>query len=165
MRLFIMLTASHGFRFNEARTFTLGMYCRQTKSITHPTKGHDTNTVPATDELQNLLESFPPNTDTATPVILLLPRPAPATARPIYDEWKKTLKRAGANPHLHIHDLRRTLAVRAYDATKDLRTVQQLLGHRNLQTTCLYLEHRDTAATRPLLNSLTNFTARSIRPN
>jgi integrase len=40
-----------------------------------------------------------------------------------------------------FHDLRRTAAVRMYEQPGDLRTVQALLGHRNLQSTLWYLDH------------------------
>ena len=40
-----------------------------------------------------------------------------------------------------FHDLRRTTAVRMYEQTGDLRTVQALLGHRSMNSTIWYLDH------------------------
>jgi len=39
------------------------------------------------------------------------------------------------------HDLRRTAAVGMLEATGDIRDVQALLGHRNLNSTLWYLDH------------------------
>ncbi len=69
-------------------------------------------------------------------------------------EWKATRKRAGVNPELNSHDLRRTLAVSLYEISNDLRVVEQMLGHKSLTSTITYLEHRDPAKLRPLLERL-----------
>ena len=43
------------------------------------------------------------------------------------------------------HDLRRYFATRAYDATRDLRAVQELLGHADPMTTAKYVHANDDA--------------------
>jgi site-specific recombinase XerD len=48
-------------------------------------------------------------------------------------------KKAGIVKHLHPHLMRHTFATALLRAGVDLRNVQQLLGHSNLQTTATYL--------------------------
>ena len=43
-------------------------------------------------------------------------------------------------PELAAHDLRRTFAQRAWEATHDLLLVRDLLGHASIATTQRYLE-------------------------
>ena len=47
---------------------------------------------------------------------------------------------AGVSGRVHLHRLRRTVAVRALRATKDVGAVQQLLGHSHPATTHKYLD-------------------------
>lgn len=49
------------------------------------------------------------------------------------------------------HDLRRLAATRWYDATHDLRAVQELLGHADPATTSRYVRPNDAAMTRAVL--------------
>jgi site-specific recombinase XerD len=47
-------------------------------------------------------------------------------------------KKAGLSRNISSHDLRATFATAAYDKSKDLRAVQELLGHGSSKTTELY---------------------------
>lgn len=47
-------------------------------------------------------------------------------------------KTAGLRRHVSSHDLRATLATAAYKKTKDLRAVQEILGHSDPRTTMVY---------------------------
>jgi len=44
---------------------------------------------------------------------------------------------------IHQHALRHSFAIHLVRSGLDLRRVQQLLGHRNLNTTEVYLQFRD----------------------
>jgi integrase len=48
-------------------------------------------------------------------------------------------KRAGVTAPWGFHDLRRTAARALYERTHDLRKVQRLLSHANMQQSCWYL--------------------------
>lgn len=67
--------------------------------------------------------------------------------------WKKVAKQAG-QPKVGIHQARRAYATYMHRAGADLRTVQALLGHRNITTTAMYLSPADTVETRKLLDAL-----------
>lgn len=53
-------------------------------------------------------------------------------------EWKRALGAAGVED-FRFHDLRHTGATRTLNAHKNLRTVQRMLGHRDITTTSRYV--------------------------
>ena len=63
------------------------------------------------------------------------------------------MKRVGLE-HVGLHHLRHTYATGMLRGGVDLRTVQDLLGHKNLKTTALYLTPADSEATRQFLDKL-----------
>lgn len=50
----------------------------------------------------------------------------------------KLAKRAGLASHVSSHDMRATFATAAYGVSHDIRAVQELLGHANVNTTQVY---------------------------
>ena len=77
------------------------------------------------------------------PVTWLFPQ-AKNPQRPMdsSDAWRmvhRTAKRAGISRRVSPHTLRHSYATHLLDGGTDLRTIQLLLGHRNLKTTSLYM--------------------------
>ena len=169
----LILTAAHGVRFAEAQRICPQSFNENTGTFSFRAKGGGTHTLPANDELIRLFEEAQPCDDPTRPLIqLFFDREWPAIAasrrpRPgkklrngklstdyIYKAWDRLKKLANVNPNLHPHDLRRTLAVKMFDLTNDLRDVKRMLGHKNLQTTAMYLEHHDSSKIRGILNKI-----------
>jgi integrase len=125
----------------EERTFTID----QKKTSTLVTN-------PVTDALAEWLEKANPATIRTPYVDFYRGKPVNDTA--LRRAWRALKKRAGVNRDLWLHDLRRTAAVSLYELTKDLRAVENFLGHNSLAATCGYLEHRDAAKLKPYIEQM-----------
>jgi|SRR5579862_7915 len=148
LRFFLLLCADLGLRHRTATRIALSNYDRASRSLSFTTKGNAHQTLPATREIADTIETLiDDGADPRTPVVTLLrpkkqqghpPGPNPRFAK-AFDKLKTQLR---IRRELHIHDLRRTAAEDVWEATKDLRLVQAQLGHRSPITTVRYLANR-----------------------
>jgi integrase/recombinase XerD len=96
------------------------------------------------------------------PSVWLFPgKSSPASDRPItpkviYHACKRAARRAGLPNGVHPHTLRHCFATHLLEAGADLRTIQMLLGHSDLEETTIYLHlsERHLNATVSPLDSL-----------
>ena len=74
----------------------------------------------------------------------------------IWDACRNATKRAGITKHVHPHTLRHCFATHLLEAGADLRIIQTLLGHSDLEETTIYLHlsQRRLNATASPLDSL-----------
>jgi len=63
----------------------------------------------------------------------------PLCQRNIQKVFKDAKDDAGINRSVSVHTLRHSFATHLLDANTDLRTIQVLLGHSHITTTCIYL--------------------------
>ena len=80
----------------------------------------------------------------------------PITPKAIYHACKRASQRAAFQKVVHPHTLRHCFATHLLEAGADLRTIQILLGHRDLKETSIYLHlsERHLHATASPLDSL-----------
>ncbi len=80
----------------------------------------------------------------------------PITPKVIYHACKRAARRAGLPNGVHPHTLRHCFATHLLEAGADLRTIQMLLGHSDLEETTIYLHlsQRQLNATASPLDSL-----------
>ncbi len=154
-KCFLAMTAGLGLRLGEALALSPANYDPRTNTIAYRTKGEQTNRLTATDELRAWFQQYGHGvTDPNTPLLELVYGRKIGRAG-VQQAWERLRKKAKVNPGLRIHDLRRTVAVRLYEHTNDIREAQNLLGHRHAATTFRYLanfERRKDST--PFLNEL-----------
>ena len=63
----------------------------------------------------------------------------PITTKVVWKACREAAERAGLGPDVHPHTLRHCFATHLLEAGADLRTIQILLGHRDLEETTIYL--------------------------
>jgi integrase/recombinase XerD len=80
----------------------------------------------------------------------------PIDTKTVWHACKEAAKRAGIQKGVHLHTLRHSFATHLLEAGADLRTIQILLGHRDLEETTIYLHlsQRHLNATASPLDSL-----------
>lgn len=109
--------------------------------------------IPVTETLAAWLEAITPDT-IHTPYVAAYRGKEAITFSGLKFAWSALKKKAGVNPDLWIHDLRRTAAVSLYQLTKDLTAVEAFLGHASLSSTCGYLEHKNPGKLKPYLDQM-----------
>lgn len=68
------------------------------------------------------------------------PRPYFGAYQRVSRKLKNLAAKLGLDGRIHLHRMRRTIAMQALSATKDIGAVQQLLGHESIATTQRYLD-------------------------
>jgi site-specific recombinase XerD len=63
----------------------------------------------------------------------------PITSKVVWHACHEAAKRAGLEKKVHPHIFRHCFATHLLEAGTDLRTIQMLLGHRDLEETTIYL--------------------------
>lgn len=159
LRCYLCLAYGLGLRHAEACSIAPANFNKADHTITFRKKGGDPFTLPTTRELEAMFRLAPESEDPAVSYIQLLRgnvglRAKNISTTTVRQSFYRLRKAAGVNPSIRPHDLRRTLAVETLEKTKDIRLVQQILGHSSLATTAKYLEARNIANIRDYLDTI-----------
>jgi len=146
LQLFQLLYFQCGLRLSETLRVTPRSWDREQHTVTLQVKGGHVRTAQITGEIETLFASAS-NPDADEPFIFAL-RGRRLTPRGVEAAWQTHRHRAGVNPALTPHDLRRTAASIVQAATHDIRAVQALLGHQSLTSSLAYIAPLDPAEVR-----------------
>jgi site-specific recombinase XerD len=87
----------------------------------------------------------------------------PISPKAVFLACRKAAQRAGISKPIHPHSLRHAFATHLLEAGVNLRTIQILLGHANLETTARYLHVADVSV-RSTVSPLDSFESLDILP-
>lgn len=155
LRCWLLLCSDLAIRSGTAAKLGPANYDKARRQLVFTTKYQNRQRLPVTAELAALLDQC---VDETLPFVAQLPRETHATAnrrnpmQPLGHVGRSQLSRAfrllkqrcGITRDLRPHDMRRATATRVYEATRDLRLVQAILGHADLGSTLYYLDHHAT---------------------
>ena len=155
VRCWLLLCSDLAIRSGTSARLTPANYDAVRRELNFTTKYNNRQRLPVTEELARLLDTC---REPSLPFVAQLPRENAPTAnrqRPMQAlghigtaqlarAFRQLLKRCNITRSLRPHDFRRATAVRVYDATRDLRLVQAILGHTDLGSTLYYLDHNAT---------------------
>lgn len=101
-------------------------------------KGKRERIVPLTDSARTAVQRYLELRRDANEALLLNYKGMRLTSRSVRRILDKLEKKANLNQHIYPHMLRHTFATHLLDGGADLRSVQELLGHKKLSSTQIY---------------------------
>jgi integrase len=150
MRCFILLCSDLAIRSGTAAKIAPRHFDAETGTLTFRTKFDGGMSLPVTEELRRILDAVG-DRDVGTPYVAQLHKNNHLSQVQLQANFQKLRREVGIKKRIVPHDLRRSTAVRALEQTGDLRIVQAILGHRRLENTLHYLDHRNTTVTKETL--------------
>ena len=138
-RAILMTTYAAGLRISEVVSLRVDDIDSQRMVIrVRQAKGHRDRYVMLSPRLLALLREY---WMIARPTEWLFPGDIPGrplTTSTVYRVCVQAARDAGLGKHVTVHTLRHSFATHLLEAGTDIRTIQVLLGHRNLKTTAVY---------------------------
>ncbi|MGI6449833.1 MAG: site-specific tyrosine recombinase/integron integrase [Desulfitobacteriia bacterium] len=101
-------------------------------------KGRKERIVPLTDPAKDTIRKYLSQREDFQEALLLNYQNTRLTSRSVRRILDKLEKNAQLNQHIHPHMLRHTFATHLLDGGADLRSLQELLGHKKLSSTQIY---------------------------
>jgi integrase/recombinase XerC len=144
-RAIVWLQVGEGLRCGEVSRLRVADWSRSAGTIMVRGKGARERVLPVTGDVARALDCYlGEHPCWSGPLVRSYRRPwaalAPDTISGMVSEWMRAAGVKGwARDGISAHALRHTAASDVLDHSKDLRAVQEMLGHRHLQTTAVYL--------------------------
>jgi integrase/recombinase XerD len=138
----VVLLLSTGIRRSEAVTITLDDLNLEERQLPIRGKGDKERVVPLTDQVVEAIQAYlPPRTKTESRHLFMSAwKGHPIHGRCINRMLKIVIQKAGLEGQgITPHKFRHTFATHLIRNGVDVRTVQELLGHADIQTTAKYL--------------------------
>ena len=105
-------------------------------------KGRKSRVLPvgrcAKDAIRRWLDVRPGVTAIDEPALFVSRRGGRISVRSIQSRLERWCRKLGLSEHVHPHMLRHSFASHLLESSRDLRAVQELLGHSNISTTQIY---------------------------
>jgi integrase len=145
LRLWLLFCSDLAIRSGTAVRLAPEHYDPHRRKLTFTTKYGEKLTLPTTTEVEAMLDDC--DMRNPTPFVRQLwagtrGDPSPRTQQiRLLHSFRLLRLRLGIERRITPHDLRRTTAVAVYQHTRNVRKVQALLGHRNMNSTIWYLDH------------------------
>ena len=147
MRLWLLFCSDLAIRSGTAVRLAPEHYDPVRRKLTFTTKYGEKLTLPTTNAIERMLDDC----DMRNPEPFVrqlwqnyrrvnLP-PQRTDQLRLLQAFARLRRRVGIERRITPHDLRRTTAVAMYQHTRNVRKVQALLGHRNMNSTIWYLDH------------------------
>ncbi|MCL1917819.1 MAG: tyrosine recombinase [Peptococcaceae bacterium] len=144
-RVIVELLYGSGLRVSELVSLDLGQIDLMNKLVRVTGKGRKERIIPVTDYAVSAVATYlekreqmkMPLAAPASPLLLNL-RGGRLTTQSVRRILNTCEQKAEIHQHVHPHMLRHTFATHLLDGGADLRSVQELLGHKNLSSTQIY---------------------------
>jgi integrase/recombinase XerC len=141
-RAMLELMYSSGLRLAELVSLDLLDLDTADRSVRVTGKGNKTRIVPVGRRaLEALQRWFPRRAAIAKPdeqAVFVSQRGTRLSPRSVQMRLKQRARQRGATVHVHPHMLRHSFATHLLESSRDLRAVQELLGHASISTTQVY---------------------------
>ncbi|MFW6377699.1 MAG: tyrosine-type recombinase/integrase [bacterium] len=121
-------------------------------------KGNKGRQIPLHKEAKKVILEYLDNRDDDIPALFISTRMKRISTNTIYQIVKKYAAetRIGIKDQIHPHVLRSSFATNLYHQTKDIKTLQELLGHSDISTTQIYVKPNEQVRSNAV-NSLPAF--------
>jgi site-specific recombinase XerD len=167
LKALVILLLSTGIRRSEAVGITLDDLDLENRQLLVHGKGNKERVVPLTDEAADAIRDYLQHRKPTQSRHLFVSTNGghPIHGRVINKLLDRVLHNAGlANQGITPHKLRHTFATHLIRNGVDIRTVQELLGHSDLETTAKYL-HSDTRTKQAAVRKLSGLLGSSPNPS
>jgi len=162
----VVLLLSTGIRRSEAVGITLDDLDLESRQLLVNGKGSKQRVVPLNDSVVDAIREYLAHRpQTGSRYLFISHEGKPLACRAVNRMLARVIRRAGLEGHgITPHKLRHTFATHLIRNGVDVRTVQELLGHSDLQTTAKYL-HSDTRTKHAAVAGLSGLLGPSPTPS